>query len=377
MPKEYLNLPLFNRCNLIIDKDRFAKIKEELEEFLITEDYMNNRKFAKKVMFSQEVKSNNMVEGITDDLLLIENVIKDASKIKNEKQRKRIINLYHGYRYILTHKCMDEKHLKELYSILSDGLLEDGDLLRMGPLYRNDPVYILKSGRLDIEPDQGLPYNVVPNFMNEYFNFIHSDNIFDNSSTDDFIKSQIMHFYFVYIHPYFDVNGRTSRTMAMWYLLNKEAYPYIIFNRAITFEMSNYDKAIIDTKTFSDMSFFIRYMMENVKRELEKEMIMHQIKENTKGKLESIDYQTLIYILSMKGELNVLNFCTMYKRFNDSKPVRDIYNEMIVPLLDKNILEIVRTSNKEMFGGYNNEVLRINPNKYEKDSPKIKKLHIN
>ena len=49
-----------------------------------------------------------------------------------------------------------------------------------------------------------------------------------------------MHFYFVYIHPYFDVNGRTSRTLAMWYLLNEEAYPYIIFNRAINNNASNY-----------------------------------------------------------------------------------------------------------------------------------------
>lgn len=376
MAFEYLELPLKNGKRLKINYDKFYDIKDELEMFLEDETYMNNRKFAKKVMFSQEIKSNNTVEGITDDLLLIEKVIGNASSIKDEKQRKRIINLYNGYKYILTHRVIDENHLKELYSILSDGLLEKCDLIRMGNLYREDKVYILKNGRLDVEPDQGLPYDLISDYMNIYFDYVNDDNMIGKSETDYFIKSQIMHFYFVYIHPYFDVNGRTSRTMAMWYLLKNDIYPYIIFNRAITFEASNYDKAIVDTKNFFDMTFFVKYMMVNVKRELEKELIMHQIRESTPMKLESIDYQSLIYILSMKDEINVLNFATTYRRFNDFKPVRQIYNEMIGSLKDKGILEVVRNSNKCMFDGKQNEVFRINPARYEKNNPKIKRLDL-
>ena len=157
----------------------------------------------------------------------------------------------------------------------------------------------------------------------------------------------------------------------------KESFATGHFNRAITFEASNYDKAIIDTKKFCDLTFFIKYMMVNVKRELEKEMIMHQIKENTTRKLEAIDYQTLIYILSMNDDINVLNFATTYKRFNDFKSVHQIYDEMILPLIDKNVLEIVRTTNKYMFKDFPNEVLRINPIKYEKNNPKIKRLNLN
>lgn len=371
-----LKLPLKNGKYLKINYDRFWDIREEIESFLIDENYMNNRKFAKRVLFSQEIKSNNTIEGITDDLLVIERVINDASSIKDVKQRKRIINLYNGYKYILTHKSMDEKHLKELYSILSDGLLEKCDIARMGELYRKDKVYILKSGRLDIEPDQGLEFDLVEKYMGIYFDYVNSNMNSDCTMTDYFIKSQIMHFYFVYIHPYFDVNGRSSRTMAMWYLLKNSIYPCIIFNRAITFEASNYDKAIIDTKNFGDLTFFVKYMMVNVKRELEKEMVMHQINESTSYRLETIDYQTLMYILSMNDDINVLNFATMYRRFNDFKSVRQIYEEMILPLIDKNVLEIVRTTNKYMFKDFSNEVLRINPIKYEKNNPKIKRLNL-
>ena len=377
MATEYFELPLKNGKPLKINYDKFNEVREELESFLEDEDYMNNRRFAKKVLFSQEIKFNNTIEGITDDLLIIEKVISDASCIKDVKKRKRIINLYNGYKYILTHKTIDEKHLKELYGILSDGLLEKCDIVKMGDLYREDIVYILKNGRLDIEPDQGLPFDLVPKYMKIYFDYVNSNMNSDSTMTDYFIKSQVMHFYFVYIHPYFDVNGRSSRTMAMWYLLKNNIYPCIIFNRAITFEASNYDKAIIDTKKFCDLTFFIKYMMVNVKRELEKEMIMHQIKENTTRKLEAIDYQTLIYILSMNDDINVLNFATTYRRFNDFKSVHQIYDEMILPLIDKNVLEIVRTTNKYMFKDFPNEVLRINPIKYEKNNPKIKRLNLN
>lgn len=376
MAKEYLDLPLEKKHKLSINYDLFAYIKDEIEEFLSEENFMFTRQFAKKVMFSHEVKSNNMVEGITDDLMLIREVIKDAEQIKDENQRKRIINLYKAYQYILTHRVIDPIHLKELYGILSDGLLKPSDLSRMGTFYREGAVYILKSGRIDIEPDEGLSYDKVPKYMDDYFNFVKSESSKLYTSTEDFIVSQIMHFYFVYIHPYFDVNGRTSRTLSMWYLLNKKAYPFIIFNRAINFDQAYYDKAIIDTKKFADVTFFVRYMMENVKKELEKEYLMHQIRGEISAKLTSIDYQSLIYFLSMNGEINVLNFANMYNRFNDKKSVKSIYEEMILPLKEKGILLVSRVTTRNMFGDFPNEVLTINPAKVDKKDPKIKRLNM-
>ena len=95
------------------------------------------------MMMSQEIKSNNTIESINDDLSVIDEVIKKKTSISS-KERKRIINLYHGYQYILTHKTIDKKHLKELYDILSDGILDVYDKVNMGLYYRNEQVYILK-----------------------------------------------------------------------------------------------------------------------------------------------------------------------------------------------------------------------------------------
>ena len=125
---------------------------------------------------------------------------------------------------------MDAYHLRVLYDILSFNLLDERDLARMGTYYREAPVYILKNGRLDMELEEGVYYLKIAELMEYYFAFFNAP-IFSQTMTDQYVKSQILHFYFVYIHPYFDVNGRTSRTMALWHLLNSQAYPYIIFNR--------------------------------------------------------------------------------------------------------------------------------------------------
>ena len=111
----------------------------------------------------------------------------------------------------------------------------------MGDYYRNGPVYILKGICLTNDCFMGMDKDKIEYFMNQFFEFINSKDM-EDSEIDIFIKSQVMHFYFVYIHPYFDVNGRTSRTVSMWYLLNNKNYPYVIFNRAISFAKSEYEK---------------------------------------------------------------------------------------------------------------------------------------
>ena len=177
------------------------------------------------MMMSQEIKSNNTIESINDDLSVIDEVIKKKTSISS-KERKRIINLYHGDQYILTHKTIDKKHLKELYDILSDDILDVYDKVNMGLYYRNEQAYILKVNHFGEDAYMGMATEKLNYYMDIFFEYVNKDNC--NNEIENFIKLQIIHFYFVYLHPYFDVNGRTSRTVSMWYLLNKECYPYII-----------------------------------------------------------------------------------------------------------------------------------------------------
>lgn len=375
MAKEKLPLKTLTGIPFRINIDILKKIEEELELFLLEEDFMNTRDFSKKVMFNQEIKANNTVEGYNDSVSFIKKVIENASEEQNIEKRNRIINLYNGYQYILKGQDITEENVLKLYKILSKDLLEEYDLSHMGEKYRKAPVYILKSGRLDDSMDEGIPYEKIEEYMDSYFEFIDTFKV-DDSQTEEFIKSQIMHFYFVYIHPFFDINGRSSRTIAMWYLLNKEVYPYIIFNRGINFD-SNYDRVIGTSITRLDITEFLKYMLISVKKELEKEYIIHNLDSQSERQWHTIDYQALNYFLALNGEKTVLDYATTYNRLNTKKNIKTIFENMLLPMIEDETLKITRPTKKNMFDDVPNLVLELNKDKVnEINLKKVKRLKL-
>ena len=336
-------LPLsLEKGRLYLINDKLKEKKEELELFLQDNKYMNSKEFSKNVLFSQEIKANNTIEGYNDDVGLVYDILNKKLKINDKDKEQRIRNLYNGYRFIYTDKEINKENLKKLYSILSRNLLSEEDIREMGEYYRKNPVYIFFSSNLDVEPDMGIPAKELNKYMEEYFNYVNSNNNL-SCSTDYFIKSQIMHFQLVYIHPYYDINGRTSRTTSMWYLLNNEVYPYIIFNRAISLNKKLYYKIIREVKEYRNVTFFLNYMLDNVKIELEKEYVMDMISSNS-SHLSAVDYQTMYYILSMNGILSAKDFITFYNNHNDKKKYQEIYQTMLEPLLDKEIIIKLRNT---------------------------------
>ena len=375
MAKEKLPLKTLTGIPFRINIDILKEIEEELELFLLEEDFMNTRDFSKKVMFNQEIKANNTVEGYNDSVSFIKKVIENASEEQNIEKRNRIINLYNGYQYILKGQDITEENVLKLYKILSKDLLEEYDLSHMGEKYRKAPVYILKSGRLDDSMDEGIPYEKIEEYMDSYFEFIDTFKV-DDSQTEEFIKSQIMHFYFVYIHPFFDINGRSSRTIAMWYLLNKEVYPYIIFNRGINFD-SNYDRVIGTSITRLDITEFLKYMLISVKKELEKEYIIHNLDSQSERQWHTIDYQALNYFLALNGEKTVLDYATTYNRLNTKKNTKTIFENMLLPMIEDETLKITRKTKKNMFENVPNLVLELNKDKVnEINLEKVKRLKL-
>lgn len=370
------NLETNQGTNIRINSEYLKPYKEELLEFIDGLDYMKTLKFARSMMISQEIKSNNVIEGIKDDLSIIDKVITQRKDDLSQTERQRIINLYHGYQYILTHKTINKDSLKELYQLLSENILEPRDKIRMGEYYRTAPVYIIKGNRLDIEPYMGMNENKIEYHMDQLFDFINND-ILEETEIDKFVKSQIMHFYFVYIHPYFDVNGRTSRTVAMWYLLNNKDYPYIIFNRAIAFNKKNYEPNIIKGRNYGDITLFIKYMLTSVEQELEKEYLIHNIEKNTKEYLSKYDLQMLEYLLTMNGNITIKDLITIYNRYNSKDKLIKILEEKIYPLIDKKILIPKRYTKKYITPTIQNMEISLNPELIEFDRTKIKHLDIN
>lgn len=373
MQEDFSYLKLDSTRRLNVNYQYLEPYKDDIMRFLDNDD-MRTLSFAKRAMMSQEIKANNTIEGITDDLSIIDEVIKNKSSL-SDREKKRIINLYHGYQYILTHKDINKETLRELYLLLSDEILDDYDKTSMGEYYRTKPVYILKGSSLNNDYYEGINPKQIDCYMNYFIDYINSDFLTDNE-IDCFVKSQIMHFYFVHIHPYPDVNGRTSRTVAMWYLLNQKSYPYVIFNRAISFSKSMYEKNLIITRDTDNITLFLKYMLKNTLLELEKEYVIGNIKKNSDANLTKVDLQMIEYLLTTNSNLTAKDLATTYNSYNDHRRINIIIDEKIMPLVEKNIF--VRKNDTKGFidGVRHNFNIGINEDLLDIKKEKIKYLKI-
>ena len=239
-----LKLKTENNRNIFYNKIRIEKLKKEIEELL---KRINNYDSASELM----------------------------SLLGHGKEDN---NLSKGYFYILQNKEINKDSLKELYDILSNDLLDEYSLENMGKYYRKKRVFILDSSYNGLIGgfDKGMNPEVVEERMDSLLNYINEDN--EKDIVDTYIKSQIIHYYLVCVHPNFDVNGRTARTLSTWYLLNKKADPCILFNKGISNDKDEY-KDVLKKSRRVNITAFIEYSLKVLKKELEKEIFKEEIEE--------------------------------------------------------------------------------------------------
>lgn len=98
--------------------------------------------------------------------------------------------------------------------------------------------------------------------MRDLFNFL------ENSKMHPLVSAIIGHFYFVYVHPFCDGNGRMTRILELQYL-QKHGYPnirYVPVSSAINNKLNRYYKSILASENVVqgkiDLSSFILYMLE-------------------------------------------------------------------------------------------------------------------
>ena len=162
-----------------------------------------------------------------------------------------------------------EENLYQLFMLAVGDFLDDEDRLMPEHKYRHDAVYVVGQ---NIE-HQGISYQLLPEYIVTMIDYIHSDD-----GLDQVIKSIILHYFFAYLHPYFDGNGRMSRLLQLWYLV-QQGYTsslFIPFSAFINESKGSYYKAftIISTNfkvsKILDATPFINYFIDNVLSKLQR-----------------------------------------------------------------------------------------------------------
>lgn len=185
--------------------------------------------------------------------------MKECLQAPETKDEIMVANTYKGCMYAYENQ-IDETNIRLLWDTIVEGVCENAD--HAGTMYRDGMVFIGNETKKIHTPAKA---EAIPGLMHDLFDFQKVSNL------DPLIKAFVFHFYFVYVHPFCDGNGRTARTInsSQLYFDGLSKVKSIAIATAINRELPNYYKSItecekvIDAKKkekWLDLSPFIEYM---------------------------------------------------------------------------------------------------------------------
>ncbi len=171
-----------------------------------------------------------------------------------DKNDIMIKNMKAGIDFVNELPKFNKENLFKLYGILSNGCLDEEDKLRSGDYYRYDEV--------EVSRYHGCPANKIEESMNTFFEYVN-DVLESKDQHLTVLLPHICHYYLIYIHPYFDYNGRTARMVSYWvYLLTGSNLLPPIVSEAINQTKNDYYKAIeLSRDSHNDLTYFLKYIV--------------------------------------------------------------------------------------------------------------------
>ncbi|HEY0826717.1 MAG TPA: Fic family protein [Bacilli bacterium] len=163
----------------------------------------------------EELYHTNELEGIQSTR---EEIARSAKNIKlNRKSKKRFESMIKSYSGLLNNDIKLPKapqDIRQIYDDITNGEI-DHEELPDGETFREEITYILKKSGSGKVVHQGItPEEEIIRAINQLLKFMNDDSV-----VPIIIKVAIGHYYFGYIHPFYDGNGRTSRFISSMYLL--------------------------------------------------------------------------------------------------------------------------------------------------------------
>lgn len=262
-PVWFTKLPLktFNSQHIFFCNGKYLANNYKDYFSMLAKDYEQNKDFLSKRNLNQILLSRVFSE--VEGTLNIENVPTTHKRIKQifasnnltDKNDIIIKNMQNAIRFILTERpAFNKENLFKLYSLLSDNCLDKEDKLKDGAYYRDDSVSI---GGYD-----GVQHELIDEYMNSLFELVNNE---PQAKKLGIYLPHICHYYILYLHPYFDYNGRTARMVSLWIsVINNITYISPLFmSEAINEFKSDYYSAIINTRnTNNDLTYFLGYILE-------------------------------------------------------------------------------------------------------------------
>ena len=279
-----LKINPIKRGNKILDKEYNLFYVNLLEHTLLQEKIMENSKkiislsnpnkfpqiaikeIINKIL-SNELDKTNKIEGIETIKSEIYSSLKDDKK--SSKKNNKLEGIIKKYKDIMEKNFKDTQHIdnlstfRKLYDEMFEDFEKNGNYKLDGKYFRKDAVKIKNSLgntiHIGINGEEAIEKNI-----EDLIQFMNIKDI------PFLIKASISHFFFEYIHPFYDGNGRFGRYLLSLYLARKlDILTAFSVSYSISKNLDDYYKSFVeveDVNNYGEITFFVGNILETIKK---------------------------------------------------------------------------------------------------------------
>ena len=258
------------------DQNVFVVLTDNLKENIAKIDDLARKNIFEEL--DEETKMNVML-GAQADEAFYSSVIEGAHTTKKRtkemiekdeqpktKDEQMVLNNYNALIYVLENigNPISEQIILDIYKIITKGTLKEDEIVEK---YRTGENEVRSLDEVVYIPPKAQD---VEKMMNSLIQFIRAD--FDER-IHPILKAIIIHYYFVYVHPFYDGNGRTARALTYMYLLQNgySFFKYFSISSLIKEARQGYYKTIKNSEDYeSDMTYFALFYTEMILKSIVK-----------------------------------------------------------------------------------------------------------
>ena len=222
-------------------------------------------------ILSNELYKTNKIEGIETVKSEIYSSLKEDRKIS--KKSNKLNGIIKKYKDIMEKNFKDTQHIDSLSSFrkIYDEMFEDfeksGNYKLYGKYFRKDTVKVINglgnTIHIGVNGEEAIEKNI-----EDLIYFMNRKDI------PFLVKASISHFFFEYIHPFYDGNGRFGRYLLSLYLARKlDILTAFSVSYSISKNLDNYYKSFVeveDVNNYGEITFFVENILKTIKSGQEK-----------------------------------------------------------------------------------------------------------
>lgn len=321
LEKEY-NLFYVNLLEHTLLQEKILKNSSEINYISNKLPQIAIKEIIMKIL-SNELYKTNKIEGIETVKSDIHSSLKENGKL-NKKENK-LDGIIKKYKDIMENNFEDIKHINSLSSFrkIYDEMFEDfeksGNYKLDGKYFRKETVRVINGLgniiHIGVNGEEAIEKNIesLIEFMNK-------------KDVPFLVKASIVHFFFEYIHTFYDGNGRFGRYLLSLYLARKlDTLTAFSVSYSISRNLDDYYKLFIeveDVNNYGEITFFVENILKTIKNG--QEMIIELLNDSVMKFNHSIEIlDDLTKDLSEKENI-ILRIYLQNYLFNDFEELTNV-----------------------------------------------------